>query len=246
MMLKLFFWLRAFIFTIVLYALVLSWTILCLPAFLLPVKKREFVPVGMAVIGQVLMRLIGIKIKVEGLENLPKEGGYILASKHQSALESFIFHKSVNKIIYVLKRELTWIPVVGWWFRGTNCIVINRAGAGKAMKQMFEETKKRMEQGYHLVIFPEGTRTPVGKRIPFSPGIALLYEKLDTPVIPVALNTGYCWPKNKLIKYPGTVTVRFLPAMEKGMERRAFLKALEETVNDAVDTLPKPNTYFDK
>lgn len=240
-MMTVFYWMRGFLFTIVLYAFTLFWTVICLPAFLLPVRMREFVPIVWTNSARFLLWLFcGVRIQVRGMENLPKEGGYIIASKHQSALETAVYHSLLPQVIYVLKRELSWIPIVGWWFKGTNCIVINRAEGTKAMLKMFEQASERLAKRYRLVIFPEGTRVPVGKHAPYHPGIYLLYERTGAPVVPVALNTGYCWPKNKIIKYPGLVTFEFLPPMPQGLDKKEFMRLLEEKIEAACAKLPNP------
>jgi 1-acyl-sn-glycerol-3-phosphate acyltransferase len=235
------YYVRGVLFTIVLYVFTLFWTSLCLPMFLFPVRKRRFVPVVWSYSVRFLLRVFcGIQIQVKGLENLPKQGGYIIASKHQSALETTAFHSMLPQVIYVLKRELSWIPVVGWWFRGTNCIVINRSEGTKAMLKMFEQASERLAEKYRLIIFPEGTRVPVGQHVPYHPGIYLLYEKTGATVVPVALNTGYCWPKNKTIKYTGRVTFEFLPPMPKGLNKKEFMSLLEERIETACARLPLP------
>ena len=108
------------------------------------------------------------------------------------------------------------------------------------MRQMLTGVKSRLREGMNLIIFPEGTRTQPGSKKPYTPGVAFLYEQCNVPVVPVALNTGYCWPKNKVKKYPGQLTVRFLPPIAPGAERRAFLNMLYEQIESAQDSLPDP------
>jgi len=232
---------RSILFTIVFYIVTLFLFIVMLPTLLLTRKKSLFFPIFWTRLSNWLLRVIcGVKIRVEGLENLPKQNGYIVASKHQSALETTVFHHLVPNTFYVLKRELMWIPLAGFYFIKTGCIPIDRKGGTRTMRKMLTGVQARLAEGMNLIIFPEGTRTAPGTKKPYSPGIAFLYEQCRVPVVPVALNTGYCWPKNKTIKYPGTVTIRFLKPIEPGLHRRAFLDELYDRIEEAQDVLPSP------
>lgn len=233
--------LRSLLFVGSFYLSTLFLFIVMLPILLVPRRYAMLFPICWTHMTNALLRLIcGIQVKVEGLENLPSETGYIVASKHQSALETTVFHRIIPNMFYVLKRELMLIPFAGLYFLKVGCVPINRGGGTKTMRTMLERVQKRLSEGMNLVIFPEGTRTAPGTKQPYSPGTAFLYEQCKVPVVPVALNSGYCWPKNKTIKYPGTVTIRFLEPIAPGMERRAFLKELYNRIEEAQDTLPDP------
>ena len=107
------------------------------------------------------------------------------------------------------------------------------------MRLMLTKAQKNLAKGLNLVIFPEGTRTKPGEKSPeYHPGIAFLYDHCKVPVVPVALNTGVFWPKNKVMKYPGTVQVHFLPPIKPGMEKRTFLKKLQDTIEKEQEKLP--------
>jgi len=105
---------------------------------------------------------------------------------------------------------------------------------------MLTGVKKHLDDGMNLVIFPEGTRTKPGTKKPYTPGVAFLYEQCKVPVVPVALNTGYCWPKNQIKKYAGKVTLRILPPIEAGLDKREFLNLLYNRIETAQDELPNP------
>lgn len=234
-------WLRSFIFTAVFYCLTLIMSILFIPTFLLPRKCALLFPICWTWLTPRLLRLIcGVKINIKGLENLPKKNGYILACKHQSALETLVFHAIIPNTFYVLKRELVFIPIAGLYAPKTGCVPINRKGGGTAMRKMLTAVQKNLAKGMNLIIFPEGTRTKPGEQKPYSPGVALLYEQCKAPVVPVALNTGYCWPKNQMRKIAGTVTIEFLPPMPAGLHRRAFLSELQDRIEEATAKLPDP------
>ena len=177
--------------------------------------------------------LAGIKCEVKGKEYLPKEGPYIVASKHQSALETIALHALLPSPAYILKKELQYIPLFGWNLKLTGCVPIDRSSGTKAMRSILHGSEKRLAQKRPVVIFPEGTRTKPGTTTHYNPGVGLLYEKFDVPMIPVALNTGYFWPKNAFLKNPGTVTIEFLPQMPKGLEKREFIKELQDRIEAA-------------
>lgn len=231
---------RSVLFTFIFFSYSLLLCILFLPTLLMSRNCAGFVPWLWSTINPYLLRLCGIKLRIKGLENLPKKNGYIIASNHQSALETTLFHALVPHTVYVLKKQLLWLPVTGWYFLKTGCIPIDRKGGSKTMRQLFHATKKRLDQGCNVVIFPEGTRIAPDQHVPYSPGIALMYEQCQVPVVPVALNSGYCWKKNKTIKTPGIVTVEFLKPIEPGLPRREFLKQLQDTIEQAREKLPRP------
>jgi 1-acyl-sn-glycerol-3-phosphate acyltransferase len=233
--------LRSVLFTIVFYVVTLFLFIVMIPTWFMPRKQALFFPIFWSKMAKVMLKFFcKIDVRVEGLENLPKENGYIIASKHQSAMETTIFHRIVPNMFYVLKKELMYLPLAGFYFIKTGCIPIDRKGGTKTMRKMLQGVQKRLAQGMNLVIFPEGTRTAPGTKKPYSPGVAFLYEQCQVPVVPVALNSGYCWPKNKTMKYAGTVTVKFLKPIEAGLPKRVFMDELYQRIETEQDKLPHP------
>ena len=232
---------RSVLFTVLFYSITLILFVLMLWTLLLPRKKSLCFPILWCHVSRWLLFLCcGIRIQVEGLENLPTKDGYIVASKHQSAMETLVFHRLVPNTFYVLKRELMWLPLAGLYFIKTGCIPIDRQGGATTMRKMLTGVRARLAEGMNLIIFPEGTRTEPGAKKPYSPGVAFLYDQCQVPVVPVALNSGYCWPKNKIIKNKGTVTIRFLEPIPPGMPKRAFLDELYHRIETAQDMLPNP------
>ncbi len=231
-------WIRSIIFKIVFYVWSAFIFIVFLPTVFLPLKYRYILPILWNKSVMFLLRVIcAVQLKVEGLDNLPKKNGYIVAAKHQSAMETMLFHMNVPFTFFVLKRDLMLIPIAGFYAIATKCVPIDRKGGAKTLRMMLEKVQKRIQQGMNLVIFPEGTRTKPGTKKPYAPGVALLYEQCNVPVVPVALDTGYCWPKNSFRKYPGTVTVRFLKPIEPGLHKRAFLSELYDRIEEEQDKL---------
>ena len=184
--------------------------------------------------------LAGIKCEVKGKENLPAKGPYIVASKHQSALETIAFHALLPSPAYILKKELQYIPLFGWNLKLTGCVPIDRSSGTKAMRSILQGSELRLNQKRPVVIFPEGTRTPPGATTRYNPGVGLLYEKFDVPVIPVALNSGYFWARNAFLKNPGTLTIEFLPPMPRGLEKREFIKELQDRIEKACAEMSPP------
>jgi len=184
-----------------------------------------------------LMRgIVGLDYQVRGLDTLP-EGPVIIASKHQSAFETFAFHLILSDPAFVLKRELTWIPFFGWYLAKTGVIAIDRAAGTKALKAMVKGGEAAKAEGRPIIVFPEGTRSAPGGRQPYHSGVAMLYGGLGVPVVPVALNSGLFWGRRAFTKRAGTVTVEFLPAIAPGMDRKRFMAELESRIETATDRL---------
>ncbi len=147
-----------------------------------------------------------IRHEVTGLENLPKTPSIIL-SKHQSAWETLAFQAIFPTQVYVLKRELLWIPIFGWGLAMSSPIAIDRSAGREALKKLVSKGHHRLQQGLWVVIFPEGTRKAPGERGKYQIGGAWLATHTKTAVIPVAHNAGHCWPKNTFVKKPGVIRV---------------------------------------
>ncbi len=180
--------------------------------------------------------ILGLNYRVVGREHLP-DGAYILAAKHQSTWETMKLHLLVHDPAVIVKRELTYIPIWGWYAAKAQMIAVDRGARRKAVASIVEGAKKTIAQGRPLVIFPQGTRTAPGTHRKYRIGVAALYGDLGLPVVPMALNSGVFWPRRKFRKYSGTITVEFLPAIPPGLDRDEFLKRLEDTLEAATDRL---------
>src|SRR5262249_5532176 len=150
--------------------------------------------------------LLGIRYVVEGREHLPPQPAIILA-KHQSAWETLAFQLIFPPQSILLKRELLWIPFLGWGMALFSPIAIDRASGAEAARRLMEQGKERLGQGFWITIFPEGTRTAPGQRRRYRLGGARLAVNAGATVVPVAHNAGLVWPRNALVKHPGLVTV---------------------------------------
>ncbi|HEU5048081.1 MAG TPA: lysophospholipid acyltransferase family protein [Rickettsiales bacterium] len=180
--------------------------------------------------------LCGITYEVRGREHMPK-GAAIIASKHQSAWDTVVYWILLERPAYVLKRELLFFPVFGWYLILLKNIYINRKAGASAMKHMLREAKRRAAEGRPIVIFPEGTRTAPGATAVYHPGVAAIYQNLGIPVVPVALNSGKFWSKNAFVKKPGVIVIEFLENITPGMKNRDFLAKLQNVIEDACQKL---------
>jgi 1-acyl-sn-glycerol-3-phosphate acyltransferase len=180
--------------------------------------------------------LVGLRWRAEGLEQRPA-GPAIYASKHQSTWDTLVFALLLPDCAYVLKRELFWLPLFGQLLARSRPIAVDRSAGGSALRHMLADAERAVAEGRSIVIFPEGTRTPPGERRPYHPGTAALYQRLDLPVVPVALDSGRFWGRRRFVKRPGTIIIRFLPPIAPGLERRDFMATLEGRIEAACRAL---------
>ena len=178
--------------------------------------------------------LCGIDHRFLGLDRLP-DGPAIIASKHQSAWDTLVLPRLMpgRYPAYVLKAELTRIPIFGSLLKRAGMIAVDRSAGAKALRGMVREAKLRAAEGRSIVIYPEGTRTMPGKKLPYHPGVAALYNELDLPLVPVALNSGLFWGRNAIFKKPGTILLEVLEPIPPGLNRREAMKQLEAAIEAA-------------
>ena len=201
-----------------------------------PLSLLLTVPV-MLLVGVAMERgIIGLRYRVVGREHLP-DGPFVLAAKHQSAWDTIIFFVLLERPAYVLKKELLAIPLYGLYARRAGHIAVDRKAGAKALRALLEDSRRAVADGMVPVIFPQGTRTAPGTRLPYQPGVAALYKGLDLPVVPVALNSGLFWGRRAFRKRPGTIRLEFLPAIPPGKDRAGFMAELEGAIEQATDRL---------
>jgi 1-acyl-sn-glycerol-3-phosphate acyltransferase len=172
--------------------------------------------------------VLGIDCRVEGRENLPSRPAVIL-SKHQSAWETIAFQQIFPPQVYVLKRELLWIPFFGWGLALMSPIAIDRSRGTRALRALARRGQKRLDQGFWVVIFPVGRRVTPGVRRAYHLGGAWRAAASGVPIVPVAHNAGRVWPRNAFLKRPGTVTVRIGPPIDSTNRDPKTLNAMAET-----------------
>ncbi|MDB5360674.1 MAG: phospholipid/glycerol acyltransferase [Rhodospirillales bacterium] len=183
-----------------------------------------------------LKLIVGLDYEVRGRENLPP-GPAILAMKHQSAWDTMAIFALFDDPAVVLKRELWLIPVFGWFLRRHGTIAIDRHGKAAALKKLVADAEKAKAAGRPIVIFPEGTRGPVGTMLPYQPGVAALYKQLNVPMVPIALNSGLYWGRRTFMKRPGKVLVQILPPIPAGVDRRKVMAQLQHDIETATNAL---------
>jgi 1-acyl-sn-glycerol-3-phosphate acyltransferase len=179
---------------------------------------------------------VGLTHRLSGLKNLPK-GPVIIAAKHQSSWETLAFSLLFPGSAIVLKRELLFIPIVGWAMARAGNVAVARGEGAAALRGLLRQARRTIAEGRSIVIFPEGTRVAVGAERPYQVGIAALYRQLDVPVVPVALNSGVFWGRRRFVKKPGVIEVEILPAIPSGLSREAFMSALRQRIESATARL---------
>lgn len=228
---------RALGFYAGLYGWTLAMGLASLPLY--PLPRRAMVALSGAWVAGVLAILsatCGLRHRVTGRGNLPG-GACIVASKHQSAWETFAFALLLRDPAIVLKTSLLWIPFYGWALARIGMIGIDRGAGARALRRLTAKATRRAADGRPILVFPEGTRVAPGTKRPYHPGVYALYRALDVPVVPVALNSGLFWPRRKLVKRPGTIAVEFLPPIAPGLDRGAFMAELETRIEGATERL---------
>jgi 1-acyl-sn-glycerol-3-phosphate acyltransferase len=185
----------------------------------------------------------GVQWRVEGLENIPEQPGIVM-SKHQSAWETLALQAWFRPQTWVLKRELMWIPFLGWALHMLEPIAINRASVRESMREIIRQGSLKVADGRWVIVFPEGTRVAPGKSVRFRRGGAVLATETGASITPVAHNAGEFWPRNSFIKYPGTITVRIgKPITSTGKNPEELLDFVQEWIETNsmdVSTLKQP------
>lgn len=206
---------------------------LMIPAALMPRRVFRLFVQAWSYGNQVLLRyIVGIRVEIRGREFIPA-GAAIVASKHQSEWESNVFLHLLHDPVYVIKKELFYVPLYGLYALRMGMIFIDRGGHAKTLRRLVKLAQDRIAQGRPIVIFPEGTRIMPGRRTNYRPGVAALYAGLNVPVVPVVHNSGLHWPKKSFRKYPGTIILQFLPPIPPGLPRHEFMKRLEDEMEEA-------------
>jgi len=223
---------RKFIFYLLAGVLTVVMAILCLPAIFSRKLNIGVARCWLKILLVLLKTICKIKVKVIGKENICG-GSFVVVSKHQSALETLVFPLIISNPIFILKKVIFFIPIMGPALKSARAIYIDRSKGRSSILQIKEQLQHLSEKDAP-VIFPEGTRTKAGKRTErYHSGAAMIYETLNWPVVPVAVNTGVFWPKKGLTK-SGTATIKILPAIypQKNYDRKQFLKQLNEVIEN--------------
>jgi 1-acyl-sn-glycerol-3-phosphate acyltransferase len=229
--------LRSLLFNVAFYANLILWLIILIPGFLMPRRVfMEMVKLWGRTSLWLLRVLAGTKVIITGQEKIPP-GGALVAAKHQSFLETFTLVTILDDPTYILKRELMWIPLFGWYLAKARCVPVDRKAGSLALVQMTQRAKEEAQHGRQIIIFPEGTRRPPGALPAYKYGVAHLYQNLGFPCIPVAMNSGLYWPRRRFIRRPGTVRIEVLDPIQPGLPREEFFQRVQVEIETASNRL---------
>jgi len=228
---------KSLIFNIFLYIGIIIVFVIALPTLILPAKFTLYCGKFLAYYIILILKLIlNTSVIFHGLENLKKVEKFFIASAHQSMFETFVLQAPLSFPIFILKKELLKIPLFGWYLKKIGSIEIVRETTTKENLNFFDKIKNTIQKNNRpLLIFPQGTRVKFDDRVPFKKGVGRIYNSLELPCIPVALNSGKIWPKNSFIKYPGDIHVSFLEPIRPGLEKTIFIKTLEREIYSEIE-----------
>lgn len=180
----------------------------------------------------------GIRYVVQGSENIPAHPCISMA-KHQSAWETVFILTHIPRAVWIIKKELVWLPIIGWVLHGVRSIAIDRKSGKAAIEQIVEQGRERLAEGWWISIFPEGTRVAPRTRGQYRVGGAILAARTGAPILPIAHNAGECWPRYSFMKYPGRVTVSICPVIPSaGREPSQLIAEVEKVIEGEMDRMP--------
>ena len=230
---------KNFLFSFFFFFGIIIISIFFIPAFFLP---QKIVLIGGKIMGLwsafCLKFFLSIKIIIKGKENIVVGKKFFIASSHQSMFETFFLQTIFNAPVFILKKELLIIPIFGWYLKKSGSISINRNKVTRENLDFFDQILNLAKTSDRpLIIFPQGTRVLPEDRSPFKKGAARIYEKLDIPCQPVAINSGNVWPKKGLKKTNMNIMISILKPIEIGLNRDDFLKKLENNIYSELDLI---------
>jgi 1-acyl-sn-glycerol-3-phosphate acyltransferase len=228
---------RSILFNIAFYLNTVFWLIVALPTFFMPYRATVRAAQAWGRTNLILLRVIaGIDCEIRGREKIPR-GALLVASKHQSAWETFALLTLFDNPLFILKRELQWIPIFGWYTIKGRMVAIDRRRGKQALAAMIERARTELSDRRQIIVFPEGTRRPAGAEPRYKSGVMHVYEAANVPCLPVALNSGLFWPRRTFMRKPGKVIVEILDPIPPGMEKEAFFARLQEVMEEASERL---------
>ena len=230
---------RGLIFKFFFYTGCIFVCIVFLPALILP-QKIDLI--GGKILGNwirfCLYVFLSVDVKVKGVENIPKNQNFFIASLHQSLFETFFLQTIFNSPIFILKKELLKIPIFGWHLKKIGSISINRDKISKENLGFYDKiVSTTIKTKRPVIIFPQATRTNINEKIPFKKGVSKIYEKLNFICVPVALNSGIVWPKSGNLSSNKTIIISILDYIPIGLTAEDFLKKIEENLYNEADKI---------
>jgi 1-acyl-sn-glycerol-3-phosphate acyltransferase len=228
---------RSIAFNLLFYLTTLIYLVIALPTFFMPYRAIIAVARAWGRANLALLRIVaGIDIEVRGADKIPK-GPIIVASKHQSAWETFALLPLFDNPLFIVKRELEWLPIFGWLMIKGRMVPVNRSAGSQALVAMTERACIELADNRQLIIFPEGTRRPAGAEPRYKYGVAHLYAGAGVPCVPIALNSGLFWPRRSILRHPGTVVVEIIDPIAPGLDTDVFFKRLQDELESATARL---------
>ena len=230
---------RNSLFSIFFFTGIIIISIIFLPALLLP---RKITLLGGKLMGYwtgyCLRIFLSVKIIIKGKENIITDQKFFIAASHQSMFETFYLQTIFNSPVFILKKELLRIPIFGWYLKKIGSISINRNKVSKDNLGFFEDILRTVNDSNRpLIIFPQGTRVLPDERPLFKKGASRIYQELKIACQPVAINSGYVWPKNGRKKSHKIITVSILTPINAGMDKEEFLQNLESKIYNELNFL---------
>ena len=231
--------LRSLLFNFFLYAGIILVFLIAVPALLLPSKITLLFGKFLGHYVIVIVRIfLDTKVEFKGIEKIPKDKKYFVASAHQSMFETFALQSVLDYPVFILKKELLKIPLFGQYLKKIKSIEIIRDTTTKENLNFFDKVAKIVKnENRPLLIFPQGTRVKVEDKVPFKKGVGRIYEALNISCVPIALNSGKVWPKKGIIKFPGKITISILEPIKPGLNRDDFIKNLEEKIYNEIENI---------
>ena len=231
--------LRNIIFSTIFFSGIVFISLIFLPGLLLP---QSIVLFGGKLMGYwtglCLKTILSVDIKIIGKENIITDEKFFISASHQSMFETFYLQTIFNSPVFILKKELLSIPIFGWYLKKIGSISIKRNKITKDNLDFYSEIINIINKTDRpLIIFPQGTRVKPDERPSFKKGVGRIYNSIKLPCIPVALNSGKVWPKNKFNKYPGKITISFLNPINSGLEKEKFINKLETDIYNEIDSI---------
>lgn len=178
--------------------------------------------------------IAGLRSEIRG--TVP-DGAVLVAAKHQSFFDIILIFGALPRPRFVMKKQLKWAPLLGWYAMRIGCVPVDRGKRGSAIKDMMKRVEQGKEDAGQLIIYPQGTRVAPGAKLPYKVGTAVLYDQMREDCVPVATNVGLFWPKHSLYRKPGLAVVEFLPPIPAGLPPREFLIQMEAVIEQRSDEL---------
>ena len=230
---------RNFLFSILFFSGIIFISIIFLPSFFLP---NQAVLIGGKLMGHwasfCLRLVLSVKISIKGRENIINDEKFFIAASHQSMFETFYLQTIFNSPVFILKKELLLIPIFGWYLKKIGSISIKRNKVTKDNLGFFNEISQMINKSNRpLIIFPQGTRVPPSERPSFKKGASRIYEELNITCQPIAINSGYVWPKKGSKNSNKTITISILKPIPAGLSKENFIQVLEKNIYSELDLL---------